>query len=84
MLTKLTLTVDQAVVEKAKEYAQEKNKSVSRIVEEYLRNLLEQNSDFASTNPLKAPITDSLVGMFSDNGKDYKKMLDEARMERFQ
>lgn len=83
MLTKLTLTIDQSIVEKAKEYAQEKNKSVSRIVEEYLRNLSEKNSFFIPRNPIDSPITDSLVGMFSDNGKDYKTMLDEARTERF-
>ena len=31
---------------------------------------------------LKAPITESLVGMFEDSGKSYKTMLDEARAER--
>ncbi len=38
MLTKLTLTIDKSVVEQAKVYAQKKNRSVSRIVEDYLRN----------------------------------------------
>ena len=37
MLAKLTLTVDQAVIEGAKAYAQKKNRSVSRIVEEQLK-----------------------------------------------
>ena len=31
---------------------------------------------------LSSPITDSLVGMFEDSGKDYKAMLGEAFLER--
>jgi Family of unknown function (DUF6364) len=83
MLTKLTLTIDKDVIEKAKEYAQQKNKSVSRIVEEYLKNISQNRMDLAFELELKSPITDSLVGMFEDNGKDYKTMLEEARSEKF-
>ena len=36
MTTKLTLTIDKAIIKKAKSFARDKNKSVSRIVEEYL------------------------------------------------
>lgn len=83
MQTKLTLTIDQAIIMKAKKYAQEKHKSVSKIVEEYLRNLSEKNGFFIPSKPLEAPITDSIAGMFPDSGKDYKTMLDEARIEKF-
>jgi len=83
MATKLTLTIDKAIIKRAKSYAKNKNKSVSRIVEEYLNNISSGTtpSEFSST--LEAPITDSLVGMFKDNGKEYKDMLEESRMERF-
>ena len=37
MLTKLTLTVDREVVVRAKQYAKRKHRSVSRIIEDYLR-----------------------------------------------
>jgi hypothetical protein len=83
MLTKLTLTIEKEVIEKAKEYAQQKNKSVSRIVEEYLKNISQNKTNLAFDLQLKSPITDSLVGMFEDNGKDYKTMLEEARSEKF-
>jgi hypothetical protein len=83
MLTKLTLTIDQSIVEKAKTFAQEKNKSVSRIVEEYLRNISMGNDRFDFSDKIKSPITDGLVGMFSDNGKDYKKQLEEALSEKY-
>ena len=84
MLTKLTLTIDEAVVEQAKEYAQQKNRSVSRIVEDYLRNISSKNETVSFRNNLSSPITDSISGMFQDNGKSYKEMLDEALQERFQ
>jgi len=83
MLTKLTLTIDQSVVEQAKEYAQKKNRSVSRIVEEYLRNLAITHESFTSFSTMKSPITDSISGMFHDDGKSYKDMLDEALQEKY-
>jgi len=83
MATKLTLTIDKAIIKKAKNFAQEKNKSVSRIVEEYLNNISSSNTPKEFTNILYAPITDSLIGMFKDTGKDYKDLLNETRTERF-
>jgi len=83
MTTKLTLTIDKAIIKKAKNFAQEKNKSVSRIVEEYLNNISSGNTPKEFTNNLNAPITDSLIGMFKDTGKEYKDLLNETRTERF-
>lgn len=39
MRTKLTLTIDKQVVDKAKLYAKKKNRSVSKLVEEYLKSI---------------------------------------------
>lgn len=82
MLTKLTLTIEKGVVERAKRYALGKQKSVSRIVEEYLDNLSYSDKGPVVLTELESPITDSIVGMFADSGKDYQEMLDEARSER--
>jgi len=82
MLTKLTLTIDRDVVDKAKVFAKEKNKSVSRIVEEYLRNISSGNTDISSLKKMDSPITDSLVGMFKDDGRDYRILIEEARLEK--
>lgn len=68
MLAKLTLTITQSVIEEAKKYAQKKNKSVSRIVEEYLKNITTDHDSVTSFSALKSPITDSLSGMFRDIG----------------
>ena len=83
MLTKLTLTIDQSIILKAKEFAREKNKSVSRIVEEYLRNISTGEVQGVFINNLDSPITDSLVGMFKDTGDDYKDMIERARMDKY-
>ena len=83
MLTKLTLTIDQSVVEQAKEYAQQKNRSVSRIVEEYLENITNNQNPTFSLATMKSPITDSISGMFQDNGKSYQDMLEEALQEKY-
>lgn len=83
MLTKLTLTIDQSVVERAKEYAHKKNRSVSRIVEEYLENISMKNDSIPINGTIKSPITDSISGMFHDNGKAYKEILDEALQDKY-
>ncbi|WP_304224812.1 DUF6364 family protein [Gracilinema caldarium] len=81
MLNKLTLTIDESVIEKAKEFARTKNKSVSRIVEEYLRTISSGSKSFSYSGKLNAPITDGIIGMFSDNGQDYRTQLEEALTE---
>ena len=39
MTTKLTLTIDDSVIDSAKEYAREKGESLSAIVENYLKSI---------------------------------------------
>ncbi len=83
MLTKLTLTIDKSIVKEAKEYARKKNRSVSRIVEEYLQNITMNRESFTVSNEIKSPITDSISGMFHDTGKSYKELLDESLQEKY-
>ena len=82
MLTKLTLTIEKGIVEKAKKYAKKKRKSVSKIVGEYLRTISDKQDKFFFQNKLSVPITESISGMFKDSGKDYKKILEESLMEK--
>lgn len=83
MQTKLTLTIDKAVVKQAKAYAQKKHRSVSGIVEEYLENLSGSKLAFPVYDELKSPITDSISGMFKDDGKSYEEMLEKALLEKY-
>lgn len=43
MDTKLTLKLDKFVIEQAKEYASSHKRSLSRIIESYLKSLINQN-----------------------------------------
>ena len=86
MLTKLTLTIDDGVVAKAKEYAHRKQRSVSKIVEEYLNNVsnIDQYKNMEAN--LKSKITDDIAGMFKDDysGQSYKEILSSALTDKYQ
>ena len=51
MARKLTLTVEEKVIEKAKSYAKQTGRSLSELVENYLRSLTEQNKDMQQVSP---------------------------------
>lgn len=75
MNTKLTLTVQKDVIEKAKGFAKAKGRSLSDIVENYLKAI---TSDDDKVEPLNTPITDSLRGSFEvPKDFNYKKTLVE-------
>jgi hypothetical protein len=69
MDTKLTLNVDKAVIEKAKDYARSHKISLSRLIESYLASLIsKKNTDFKIT-----PLVESLSGVIDLNEDfDYK------------
>lgn len=74
MNTKLTLTIEQEIIKKAKEYARGKNRSLSDIIENYLKML---TNDEKVTNSKKLnPVVKSLKGSFKmPKNMDYKKEL---------
>lgn len=81
MQAKLTLSIDKNVIERAKNYAQQHQQSVSSLVEAYLDRISAQSN---RVNEIQAPITEHLTGMFAtqDNGQDYKELLADARLEK--
>lgn len=83
MLTKLTLTVDREVVVRAKHYAKRKHRSVSRIIEDYLRVISMDEPVGPDLSPSTAITTERLTGMFAhgDTGRDYTDLLLEALEE---
>jgi predicted CopG family antitoxin len=44
MNTKLTLTIEQKIIEKAKKYANEKGRSLSDIIENYLKAITKEDT----------------------------------------
>ena len=70
MNTKLTLSLDKAIIDLAKVYAKERNVSLSSLVENYLLKIV---SDSQSVTTSKGSIVNELSGIISlDNDFDYK------------
>jgi len=63
METKLTLKLDKSVIQSVKKYAQNNNRSLSKLVEDYFRNLISENE------PKKhfSPLVEELSGVISEN-----------------
>ncbi len=50
---KLTIKLNGAIIEQAKEYAQEHNQSLSRLIEAYLKSLVKRETKKSATTKLK-------------------------------
>ena len=81
MNTKLTLTIEQTVIEKAKNFAQKSNRSLSGLIENYLIALTSEES--VKEDEL-SPIVKSLKGSFKlPENFDYKKEITERLSEKY-
>lgn len=80
MTTKLTLTIDDSVISVAKKYAKSKGKSLSDIVENYLKTLTTKENRDESISPsiLKLMGTIELPEDF-----DYKKALTSGLTKKY-
>ncbi|WKN45536.1 DUF6364 family protein [Tunicatimonas pelagia] len=82
MNTKLTLTIEKEIIERAKNYAKDKNRSLSDIVENYLKVLTEKEKN--DKNQKLNPIVESLKGSFKmPKNMDYKKELKNRLEEKY-
>ncbi len=51
MTTKLTLTVEKGIIEKAKSYAKKTGRSLSGLIESYLEEVVQENDDPEKVSP---------------------------------
>lgn len=77
MITKLTLTIDAEVVKSAKEYAKMKEKSLSQVVESYLKSVVSHATD-TSTQSLSPKVKKLMGAVKLPKAFDYKKSLSKA------
>lgn len=74
MNTQLTLTIEKDIIERAKSYAKEKNRSLSDIIENYLKIITKEESN-SKKQKLNLAV-ESLKGSFKmPKNMDYKKEL---------
>jgi len=80
MNTKLTLTIEQSVIKKAKQYAKGKGRSLSDIIENYLKAITNKSESEIELTP----IVKSLKGSFkAPEDFDYKKELIKGLTEKY-
>jgi hypothetical protein len=80
MSKKLTLRLDETVIERAKEYASRRDTSVSRLVEAYFAAVTEENREREPKS--LSDDTRQFIGLLeeADEG-DYKQYLEEKYLE---
>jgi len=80
MTTKLTLTIDDAVIAIAKKYAKQNGKSLSDIVENYLMSLSSKGNTEENISPSVLKLMGSIE--LPDNF-DYKKELTKGLAKKY-
>lgn len=84
MDAKLTLKLDKFVIEKAKEYASSKNKSLSRLIESYLKSLVSKEPDKSDEEIEISPFVKSLkTGVKIPDDLDPKKEYGKYLAEKY-
>ncbi len=81
MDTKLTLKLNQRVIEKAKKYASNKKMSLSRIVEAYLQSLTTEND--TSKFEISPFVKSIATGTEIPTDLNYKKEYSDYLMEKY-
>jgi hypothetical protein len=80
MNTKLTLTIEETIIEKAKLYAKGNNRSLSEMISNYLKVI---TSDDIKSQIEITPIAKSLKGSFkAPKDFNYKKELSKALADK--
>ena len=84
MDTKLTLKLDKFVIDKAKDYAYTHKRSLSRIIESYLRSLISHNDPKENKDIQISPFVKSMAtGVKIPSDFDYKKEYGEYLAQKY-
>lgn len=82
MNTKLTLSIDKNVIMRAKNYAKNKNKSLSQIIEDYLKSISKNEKNIPALEEIP-PITQSLSGILKGKPEiDFKNDISDYMMRK--
>jgi hypothetical protein len=80
MITKLTLTMEDQVIDSAKKYARQKGRSLSDIVENYLKSITTHEESI----PVLSPKVAKMMGVIKlPKEYDYKKELGKALAKKY-
>jgi len=80
MTTKLTLTIEELVIDSAKKYARKRGKSLSQLVENYLKSVSGKGEDDERISPRVL----KLMGVIKlPKNYDYKEELGKALAKKY-
>lgn len=83
MSTKLTLTIEDSIIKKAKQYAKFEGYSLSGLIENYLK-IITTDSNKKTTDIEITPTVKSLMGTFkAPKDFDYKKELSKSLSNKY-
>ncbi len=82
MKTKLTLNIEDTVIKKTKVFSKKRNKSISAIVEEYLKKITSKKSNHQNGETFSQNFR-KLFPPKSVKNYDYKKVINEYREEKY-
>lgn len=85
MDTKLTLKLDKLIIENAKKYASSKKRSLSRLIETYLKTLINSDKSISTEDDKISPFVKSMrSGVEIPSNLDYKKEYSEHLIKKHQ
>jgi formiminotetrahydrofolate cyclodeaminase len=80
MTTKLTLTVEKSIIERAKIYAKNTGRSLSELVEKYLESITEDNGNQKISPKLKKIIGAVTLPKDFDEEKELRSYLEKKHL----
>ncbi len=84
MDAKLTLKLDKYVIDKAKEYASSHQRSLSRLIESYLKSLVDDSSDESNNDAEITPFVKSMsTGVNVPSDLDFKTLYRNHLIEKY-
>ncbi len=80
MTTKLTLTVDKTIIERAKSYAKKTGRSLSELIENYLENLTEENDNSEMSPKLRKLVGSVKLPADFDEEKELRNAIEKKHL----
>lgn len=80
MTTKLTLTVEKEIIERAKSYAKNSGRSLSELIEQYLDTITQENSNQPVSPKLKKLIGSVKLPKGFDEKKELQSYLEKKHV----
>lgn len=77
MTSKLTLSIDQSVVKRAKQYAREHGKSLSRIIEQYLSYVTQEGFESTGVTENVSRLADTLPATLGERDWKYQYLAEK-------